>query len=164
MTDPTPLASASLRWTVPPPPRLATKVRELVTTIYRDLLSQDENDRIAIAAHELLENLLKYSSDGVSTFDVEICRRTSDAVVRLQTRNRASDEHLVVVRRTVDGIVQGGDPDRVYDELLATSPYRAGSGLGLARIRAEAGMDLACTTDGAVVTLTAERVVADGAP
>src|SRR5205085_11065659 len=135
---------------------------ELVATIYRDVLTQDENDRIAIAAHELLENLLKYSTEGISTFDVEICRRNGDAYVRLQTRNHTSVEHLGDLRRTMDAILYGGDPARVYDRLLATSPHRTGSGLGLARIRAEAEMDLAYITDGFVVTLTAERPVSVG--
>jgi hypothetical protein len=151
------VASACLRWTVAPPARIVSQVREVLATLCRDVLSRDENDLVGMAAHEMLENLVKYSTGGLSSFEIELRRREGDSFIRIQTRNSASEENLGALRRMVDQMVKAPVPGAAYDDLVASSPARSGSGLGLARIRVEADMELACVTEGAIVTLVAER-------
>jgi len=153
------IIATSMRWNVPQPPALASRVRELLSGIYRELLDPDETQSVVMAAHELLENVVKYSAEGTGSFDAEICDRGGQAYVRLQTRNSAAPEDMSDLRRLVDRIGRAPDPVAIYDELVAASPHREGSGLGLARLRAEADMDIACSAEGPVITIVAERRV-----
>ncbi len=154
-----PLVFASMRWGVRPADAIASCVRELLTVVYRELLEPDEAQSIAMAAHELLENVVKYAAAGESSFDVEIHDRGDQASVRLQTENVAAPEQLDTLRRLVERIRGASDPIELYDELIASSVHREGSGLGLARIRAEGGMDLACRVRSDRIAITAERTV-----
>jgi hypothetical protein len=151
--------AASIRWTVPPPVALASRMRELLSGIYKDLLEPEEMHSVAMAAHELIENLVKYSASGTSSFDVEICDGSGRARVCLRTRNRASAHDADRVRDLVERLSSSPDPMLVYDELVATSPRRAGSGMGLARICAEGEMNMACLAEDGHITITAERPV-----
>jgi len=134
-------------------------VRELLSGIYKDLLEPDEIESVAMAAHELLENVVKYSADGTSSFDVDISDRDGGAFVRLRTRNRADARHLDAIRRVLERVASASDPMLIYDELVASSPRREGSGLGLARICAEGDMDVSCTLQDGHVMIVAERRV-----
>jgi hypothetical protein len=153
------IASTVIRWNVRPPKRFASSVRELVSDSYQGLLDTDEALRIAMAAHEMVENLVKYSSDGKSSFEVEICDSDGRRYVRLRSRNSAAPEDLQGATRLIERIQSAADPVAIYDQLIAESPGRAGSGLGLARIRAEAEMDIACSAEGSQFTVVAERRV-----
>jgi hypothetical protein len=153
------VVATSIRWNVPLPSTLASRVRELLAGICRDLLDPDEMDSVAMAAHELLENVVKYSSDGTSSFEVEIGERDGGALVRLRTRNSAAPENRDGLERLLKRLGEAADPLAVYDELVASSPRRTGSGLGLARIRAEAEMSVTLVAEGRLVTIVAERAV-----
>ncbi len=153
------IVAASIHWNVPPPQALASGVRELLSGVYKELLEADEIHSAAMAAHELVENLVKYSAGGTSSFEIEIRENGDRAFVRLQTRNRAVAEHIRGAQQLVERMGGSADPITVYDELVATSPHRKGSGLGLARIRAEAGMDLVYSAEGGFITIVAERRV-----
>jgi hypothetical protein len=158
-SDEVAVASACLRWAVRPPVRIATQVRELLATLCRDVLGRDENDQVGMAAHEMLENVIKYSAGGISSFEIEVRRRDGDCFVRLQTRNTASEEDAGAVKRMVEQMAKAPAPRTAYHDLVASSPARSGSGLGLARICVEADMDLACMTEGPILMLVAERRV-----
>jgi hypothetical protein len=138
---------------------LPSKVRDLLTGIYIDLLEPDELGTVAMAAHELLENLLKYAANGTSSFHVEICEAGGKALVRLRTSNDASPECAETLERLVADISAARDPMAMYDELVASSPMRPGSGLGLIRIHAEGQMQIAMSRNGRHVTLVAERSI-----
>jgi hypothetical protein len=148
---------ASLRWSSPPPVGLVSRVREFLSAIYQDLLEPDEVEDVAMTAHELLENVLKYSSDGASSFEAELYDRGGQTYARLQTTNNGNVEQLAELQRLVERIGAAADPIALYDELIATSSQRNGSGLGLARVRAEAGMSIACAVDDRQICLVAER-------
>jgi hypothetical protein len=61
------------------------------------------------------------------------------------TRNEASPERLDIVSALLGRITQSPDPTALYDSLVAESGEEGRSRLGLIRIRAEAGLDLAYT-------------------
>jgi hypothetical protein len=153
------IVAASLCWNVRPPDALASSVRELLSCIYKELLDPEVAQSVTMAAHELIENVVKYGAGGTGSFEVEICDRGGPAVVRLRTRNSALPEHLDGLRRLMERIGEATDPLALYDELIAGSPRRKGSGLGLARIRAEAEMTVVFSAEGRQVTMVAERRV-----
>jgi hypothetical protein len=80
-------------------------------------------------------------------------------VVSIRTRNRAAPEQVEALRRTLERVSQAPDPVAVYDELVRTSPERPGSGLGFARIRAEAEMHLEYSVNDDEVTIVAESMM-----
>jgi hypothetical protein len=158
-TLPPALMRASIRLSIRPAGAIASRVRELLTVVYGDFLEPDETQSIAMAAHELLENVVKYGGDGESSFEVDVVDHDDGVSVRLKTTNLAAPEHIDELRGLVDRIRDTLDPVGLYDELIASSVHRAGSGLGLARIRAEGGMDLACSVELGRIAIVAERRV-----
>jgi hypothetical protein len=155
----TTVAAASIRLQTPPHAELASSVRELVSTICRELLNPDETQSIAMAAHELVENIVKYSVDGMRSFEVELTARGDQGWVRLLTHNHTVPKYRDDLQGIVERVSRAADPLAIYDELIEASPRREGSGLGLARIRAEAGMNVVCLAEGTLITVIAERRV-----
>lgn len=121
------------------------------------LASAEELSRVLLAAHELLENIVKYSSDGAAEFQCTVESNASGLRVRLQTKNRALPERMADTRQRLAALSAAGDPVAHYDELIrAAAGRRDGSGLGLARIPAESDMKLRCATEQDWLVLTAE--------
>jgi len=114
-----------------PNEQLETLVRRFVTSFYDQLLDDPEvTARVAIATHELLENAVRYSSDGRTRIRVGVHRENATSfTVTIDTSNHTTEEHL----RRLAG--------------------RAGVGHG--RIRAEAGMTLTHRVEGDHVHLQA---------
>ena len=50
--------------------------------------------RVAMTAHELLENAAKYASDGKARLEVDVSPRGEDAVIRVVVTNNSSREHI----------------------------------------------------------------------
>jgi hypothetical protein len=124
------------------------------------LSSADELSRVLLAAHELLENIVKYSSDGAAEFHCTLESSEGGVLVRLRTKNRARPERIDDTRNRLDALQAAGDPVAHYDELIrAAAGRRDGSGLGLARIPAESEMVLRCATEQDWLVLTAESSV-----
>jgi hypothetical protein len=120
----------------------------------------DATSRVALCAHELLENLCKYSAGGDVVVEVELIAERQFLTVTIRTKNQSTPEHLAELRAHVDDINEARDPVAFYDDLIARSAKRVhGSGLGLARIRAEAEMELACLIEAGQALLTAETTV-----
>ena len=153
------ISAAVIRWNFPPPWTLASKVRELMLGIYEELLDPNEIQCVAMAAYELLENLLKYAGEGASVFDVEISNRAGGGHVRIRTTNIATSDRIDAVQRLVERIRGAADPISIYDELILAGAGPESSGLGLARIRAEGEMEVGCVANGVQVTVMAERRV-----
>src|SRR6185436_8723976 len=87
------VVAATLRWNVPLPETLASKVREMLFSISNELLDRDEAHSVAMTGHELLENVVKYSTVGTSSFDLQIVERGNEAHVCFRTRNHTTTEH-----------------------------------------------------------------------
>lgn len=121
------------------------------------LSSAEELSRVLLAAHELLENIVKYSSDGSAEFHCTVEASPSGLQVRLRTKNRALPERVADTQKRLAALDEAGDPVAHYDELIrAAAGRRDGSGLGLARIPAESDMVLRCATEQDWLVLTAE--------
>jgi hypothetical protein len=153
---------ASLCLEFRPHVELVTRAREFVTDFYEQLLTDaDAVSRLALATHELLENVVKYSSDGRSHFEIELFESNGESVVRIRARNRTTPERVVELRRLVDEIAGSSDPIQMYQRFMRRSAQRedGGSGLGLARIRAEAEMTVRCDVLGDEVTIVVEGPV-----
>src|SRR5690606_13514671 len=72
----------------------------------------------------------------------------------VRTRNRTSPERLAEVEKRLRELKTTKDPSALYDRMIEESaPLEGVSGLGLARIRAEGGLDFDYTIDGDELTL-----------
>ena len=119
----------------------------------------DVSSRFYMAAHELAENMAKYSASPSVSLELEL---TDDAVPRLtlRTRNQISPERLLELERRLAELESAPDPVELYDRLIEeTAPLKGVSGLGLARIRAE-GLDLGYTIAGNELTLIVRGPIA----
>ncbi len=144
-------------------PELVSIVRRFVSDFYdRTLADADACSRVALATHELLENAVKYASDGMATVRIEVTARgAAGAHIRIRTRNHAAPEDAAYIRRTIDELRGSPDPNLYYLDVIRRNARRTdGSGLGLARIAAEAEMEVSvkCGARG-TVTVIAETDV-----
>jgi hypothetical protein len=144
-----------------PEVKMISRTSRYVCDFYRNVLADDDaSARVMMAAHELLENAAKYSSDGLGRLQIELTRKGGRDVVRIRTSNRARPEKLGELREFFEENGRCPDPIALYDRMIARSAQRpVGSGLGLARIRAEGEMELTLAVQGDEVTITAETAV-----
>jgi anti-sigma regulatory factor (Ser/Thr protein kinase) len=140
-----------------PAMRLVSRTRQYLDAFYGELLSDpDETYRLTLTVHELLENLVKYSVESRSQLLVGLREDAGQTYARVETRNSSSPQRIADLQQLLEGFSTAPDAITAYDALLASSIDRDGSGLGLARIRAEAGMRLECDISGNEVTIRAE--------
>lgn len=145
--------------------RLVSTVRKFTEDFYNRMLGdRDTSERVALATHELLENAIAYASDDETGVRVEL---DGDRVI-VKTWNRTSPERLESLKAVIDTMNRAPDPDAYYQELMTRTAYRSdGSGLGLARIRAEADMAVTYEVTTDRVCVAAETTVPrrkEGAP
>ena len=152
---------AAIRLDFVPEMRLIWRTSRYVRDFYGNVLADpDACARVMLTAHELLENAAKYSADGHGQLEIEVVERDGQPYVRIATRNLASAERLGELRRFFDESGRTPDPIALYDQMIARTAQRTdGSGLGLARIRAEGEMVLSHAIDGDTVTIIAETPV-----
>ena len=121
---------------------------------------RETTSRLHMAAHELVENVLKYGSTPEVGLEFELERGDENSIVRLRTRNTAAPEQPEEVTRRVMELRAAVDPIAYYDQLIrATAPMVGMSGLGLARIRAEAGLDVDCSVSGREVSIVVQATM-----
>ncbi|MEY2931503.1 MAG: hypothetical protein RL033_2252 [Pseudomonadota bacterium] len=121
---------------------------------------RETTSRLHMAAHELIENVLKYGSTPEVGLEFELERCEQHSIVRLRTRNTASPQQLEEVIRRVQELRAAADPVAYYDRLIrSTAPVLGVSGLGLARIRAEAGLDVDCSVNGQEVSIVVQATM-----
>jgi two-component sensor histidine kinase len=140
---------------------LLTQTREFVSsfcgTFVRD---PDLVYRLTIAAHELLENAIKYSADGATNIRIELRRDGDRSWVSIRAENRAEPQRIVAVRDMIRRIHEADDAFELYCKLIRASVEReTGSGLGLARICAEAACELDCSVTGDRLAVLAEASI-----
>jgi hypothetical protein len=159
MTDPgDPRALVSLTLSFRPQANQIGPLRTLVSDLCRPHLADPDGlSRLLLAAHELLENIVKYSVGEAAEFHLLVEAKATGLLVRLRTKNRAAPERLADARWRLDALAKSRDPIAHYDELIRESAGRCDvSGLGLARIPAESEMELRYATDQDWLILTAE--------
>lgn len=145
-------------------PTIATinEARRLVTTVFGPVVDDpDVAARIALATHELLENGLKYSLDGSTVIRVQVSHDRGPRTITIETRNLVSSERQAGLIEVFAEMRRFGNADEYYQfTMKRTRGSRHASGLGLARIWAEAEMELSCCCEGeearVVATLSIE--------
>jgi hypothetical protein len=146
---------------------LVSVVRRFVSNFFDEILAdEDTSSRIALATHELLENAVKYSSDGEAVLVLELLAGPSGKMVNVEISNRADDRHTKTLAKLFDDM-RAKEPAIYYQELLRQNMKRAeleSGGLGLARIRAEADMSLTLSLDGDRVRIDARCPVPETQP
>ncbi len=137
------------------------EARRMVAALYQPLLGDpDFASRIALTAHELLENALKYSIDGTTVIRVELSRREGAHKVKVETRNGLSTERRAGLDEVFSEMREAPNADAYYQYAMRrTRSMRHGSGLGLARIWAEGEMAISHSYDGDQVRITAVATV-----
>jgi two-component sensor histidine kinase len=155
--------------------QLINVVRRFVTDFYDEVIGDpDVVSRLALATHELLENAVRYSTDGETRIriGVEPSEDGDDqgGILTIRMENTAEDTHRDTLRTLFEEMNGAEDPMDHYCSVMRRNAKRQdGSGLGLARIRAEAEMSLDCEVEGELVTIIARThvprvpVVAGGA-
>lgn len=128
--------------TFAPSVELVSVVRRFVAQFYDNVLDdKDAISRVAMATHELVENAAKYSSDGETAVHIEVVDHDPGSRIRIRIGNRADAAHLETVRAAFAAMQACPDADAYYQLAMRQSAKRKdGSGLGLARVRAEGEM------------------------
>jgi hypothetical protein len=141
-------------------PELVSIVRRFVSDFYdRTLGDPDATSRVALATHELLENAVKYARDGRAKVRIQVTGASDRARVRIRTKNRAEPADAAHIQRTLDEM-RASDPNVYYLALMRKNASRTdGSGLGLARIGAEAEMTMSVRSHNGTITVSAETEV-----
>lgn len=144
---------------------LVTVVRRFVAEFNKRFLNEPDSSRVALATHELLENAVKFSEDGATTIRMEMLEVPAVSTrVRVALRNRASLAHIASVKRILAGIAEAGSAGKFYQQLLVqrAKVMDGSGGLGLARICAEADMDVTCIVEGDVIAIDATTTIGRG--
>lgn len=141
---------------------LVSVTRNFVSEFYNEILADpDATSRIALATHELLENTVKYSADGATRLRIEVVvGQGATGEVMITTSNRVRPENALEIRRLFDAMAAQPDPFVYYQQMMRQSLNRRhGSGLGLARIRAEGEMAMSCELESERVSIVAKTSV-----
>lgn len=158
---------ASFDMSFAPTTRIVSVVRRFVMSLYERILADDAmSSQLALATHELLENAVKYNIDDATLLRVTMTPQTestSEVSVTIRTRNRATPENLRIAERLITQVREAEDPFMFYQQLIIASAEAVdGSGLGLARIRAETAMTIDFSIDGDQIEIVAHAQVRTG--
>lgn len=121
-----------------PNAKLVSTVRRFTEELtMRTMPDHHVSEKVALATHELLENAVNYAIDGETGVRVEVI----DDLLTVSTWNRTDPAHLADLTARIDRMNSCANADEYYQLMLNETAYRTdGSGLGLARILAEAEM------------------------
>lgn len=141
---------------------LISIVRRFVSDFYERMVEDpDAVSRMALATHELLENAVKYSSDGSTSLSITFEPGEVSSVVSIRLSNCANKENLAGLAELFEEMKNNEDPFAHYQAVMARSAKRKiGSGLGLVRVRAEGEMTMSHTIEEDRVTILAQTFVA----
>ena len=146
----------SLRMDFYPAPPQIPLLRRFVIDFYTKLAIDAELvSRLALTTHEMLENAMKYSLDGMARLEIDVEHDgTPSFTVRTINKSTASNiEHLT---RQFAEMSDYTDSWQFYRLTMERTAWRLdGSGLGLARLWAEADMTLSLRLDGEIVEIRA---------
>jgi anti-sigma regulatory factor (Ser/Thr protein kinase) len=104
------------------------------------LLGPDREAQIALAVHELMQNAVPHARGHDVELDLEVDPRAGRVSVRVT--NDCHDEAFTTLSERVDAMYREPDALRDYLRTMKEHPATARGGLGLARIRFEAQMDI----------------------
>lgn len=153
-----PVISLDVSFGDAPPEAMVTPLCQSLCELCRPLLRDDDaTARLRLTAHELLENIVKYSGDGACAFRFELRHGEQGALTTfIETWNTPAEAHRAQVELRFAALSAATDPLEHYDSMIAHSARQpAGSGLGLARIHAETEYRLSHRFEQARLVITA---------
>lgn len=142
-------------------PAIVSPTRRLLESKLAPVLDDDDAVfRVAMAAHELLENAAKYAKDGKARLEVQVSPRDDDALVSVAVTNNAVQEHIDNLTACFAEMKAESDAMAHYFALMRRNAKNGSiSRLGLARVRAEGEMEIAVDIDGETVKVVASAVL-----
>jgi hypothetical protein len=150
--------TAQFRFGGPPSVPTIRSTRTFFDQFCAPLVGPEASSRVGMVAHELLENLAKYSDGGPVELGVEVIPTEDHFRVRITTVNRTP--RVSEVERALGDVSSSRDPEAQYVEYIRSAVARAeGSGLGLVRIRAEGEMEIHYAVSGNQITICAEALL-----
>lgn len=140
---------------------LVSAISQLVSDFCQiGLRDLDISSRFHMAAHELAENITKYSTASRVSLEVELAEVGGEHTLSVRTCNQAAPDRIVELEQRLQELKTTSDPVALYDRMIEQSaPLEGVSGLGLARIRAEGGLDFDYRIEGNEVTLVVQSLV-----
>jgi plastocyanin/anti-sigma regulatory factor (Ser/Thr protein kinase) len=137
------VAEETLEMTMTVSPSRVSAVRRFVEEVAKRL-GADANlsARMALTAHELLENVAKYGEARRGVLRLEAIPEHGPRKLVMTVANQASPAHVDRLKQAFNGMNTGDDPLSYYFTLMRSDVAAGESGLGLARIRAEGEMVL----------------------
>ena len=124
------------------------------------MASMDAAWRFYMAAQELAENITKYSTGSNVTLQVELEEVNGEHIMRVFAKNETSPERMAEASRRLAEIKAATNPTALYDRIAREcAPRDDVSGLGLARIRAEGGLELDYEINGNELTISVHAPV-----
>jgi anti-sigma regulatory factor (Ser/Thr protein kinase) len=139
---------------------LISVVRRFVHEFYQEVLHVEAGSQLALATHELLENAVKYGVDGETRLSIEVTEERAGNAVLVRTVNRTEQRHIDRVRELFAEMERTADPFAFYQVMMRrslTTPNE--SGLGIARIAAEADMRVTHELVDGTLTILARTLV-----
>jgi anti-sigma regulatory factor (Ser/Thr protein kinase) len=142
-------------------PAIVSPTRRLLESKLAPVLDDDDAlFRVAMAAHELLENAAKYASDGKARLEVEVSPRDDGVLVRVVVTNKATRENIDNLNACFAEMNAESDAMAHYFALMRRNAKNGSiSRLGLARVRAEGEMDIAVDINDDSVKVVASAIV-----
>lgn len=145
---------------------MVSTTRRFVEEVFERVFDDpDAVARVAMAAHELLENAVKYSTAPTMRLRVTVAPGAGADRVSVAVLNTGRPEHIERLRASLEEMRKDANPFSYYQKVMRRSAGRTdGSGLGLARVRCEGEMELDLILDGDRVCLEASaEIAAEGA-
>ena len=109
--------------------------------------------QVALAVHELMQNAIPHA--GGDSVDLTLQVDPAADRIEIAVSNPATDEQYAEFRGRLDRINKEPDPLQSYLRAMAEAPMNQRGGLGLARIRFEAQLELSITREGSRITVLA---------
>jgi anti-sigma regulatory factor (Ser/Thr protein kinase) len=103
-------------------------------------LGPDREAQVALAVHELMQNAVPHARGDEVELDLEVDPRADRVSVRVV--NGCPEEEFLALRARVEGMYREADALQHYLVTMKEQPTSARGGLGLARVRFEAQLDI----------------------
>jgi hypothetical protein len=142
-------------------PSMVSPTRRIIEAKLGPVLEdEDAIFRVAMTAHELLENAAKYASDGKARLELSVTPRDEGAIVRVVVTNNSTSEHIKELGNCYAEMNAAKDAMAHYFSLMRMNAKSGAlSRLGLARVRAEGEMEIEVDVEGERVKVVASGIV-----
>jgi anti-sigma regulatory factor (Ser/Thr protein kinase) len=101
---------------------------------------QDREAQVALAVHELMQNAVPHAHGEEVELMLEVSRERD--VVAIRVSNRCSDDDYQSLRDRIDRMNNEPDALAHYVQMMRENPANTRGGLGLARVRFEAQLEI----------------------